>query len=223
MANKKKIVKTILIVIVSSIVIFFAYTGIRLYSEGYFKTSSKEELVRNYQSKEKQILRLKQYFNSIVPKNFNVFVEFESDNNITMRVSEKSKYQKNPTLWFEQYNFDPYKFRVPKSSLGSKVYTPKLDSLTSIERKLNWAENTFRQIKTLLDSAKCISIENGDPSEIGFARMGEGEYMYLLFDEPISDSLKKNYNNGCNYSYFNNKLILEWAPGVIGQQCFPDK
>lgn len=36
----------------------------------------------------------------------------------------------------------------------------------------------------LLDSANCISITNGEPSEIGFARSGMGEYEYLINQFP---------------------------------------
>ena len=73
-----------------------------------------------------------------------------------------------------------------------------------------------------MDKANCTSIASGDPCQIGFQRSGLGKYYYNLFNKPIPDNLKKKYNDSCTYILFKDTVVLEWAGGAIGNQCFPD-
>lgn len=219
-----KVMKWVLIGIASGIVVFMAYILLILYQGGFFNTSSKQELINNYKNNQKQILELKHYFNSIVPPDFNVYIEFKNAKKINLRATEKVDTSEFPILWFQQYDINPYQYNAnPKTSLDSTKWAAKTNSLAAIKQKLKWNDDTFKKIKMLLDSANCISITNGEPSEIGFARSGMGEYEYLIFDKPIPDSLKATYNDGCEYIYYNDKLVLVWGSGVLGAQCFPDK
>lgn len=72
-----------------------------------------------------------------------------------------------------------------------------------------------------LDKANCIEIENGEPTTIGWQRSGMGMYSYVLFEKPIADSLKKQYNDSCTYILYNDRLVLEYGGGAFGPQCFP--
>jgi hypothetical protein len=45
----------------------------------------------------------------------------------------------------------------------------------------------------------------------------------VIFDNTIPDSLRAEYDDGCNYILYNDKVALEYGGGVIGTQCFPDK
>lgn len=76
------------------------------------------------------------------------------------------------------------------------------------------------QLKEKMDNANCISVESGEPFTIGYQRSGMGMYFYNLFDKPLTDSLKKAYNDGCMHILYNEKVALELGGGAIGQQCF---
>lgn len=47
-----------------------------------------------------------------------------------------------------------------------------------------------------------------------------GMYSFIVFDKPMNDSLKAQYNDGCTFICVNNRLALEYAGGAIGGQCF---
>jgi hypothetical protein len=50
-----------------------------------------------------------------------------------------------------------------------------------------------------------------------------GKYYYNIFDRPIPDSLKAEYNDSCTYILYNDKVVLEYGGGAVGPQCFPTK
>ena len=183
--------------------------------------SSKKELIANYREKHSEIATLKRYFNSIVPDSVNVYIEFNEDNSIDLKVYKKRTDSTNhyPSMaYFQEWNIDPYNHRPDTSSLGPDY----LYTFQQTLQLLGWNDDTFRLIKQLLDKANCISVTNGDPAQIGFRRSGLGMYFYNLFDEPIGDSLKQTYNDSCIYILFNDKVSLEYGGGAIGPQCFPD-
>ena len=76
-------------------------------------------------------------------------------------------------------------------------------------------------MKDKLDKAECIQIESGEPAKIGFKRSGLGMYFYNVFDQGVPDSLITHYNDKCNYIFINKMLVLEYAGGAVGGQCFP--
>ena len=73
-----------------------------------------------------------------------------------------------------------------------------------------------------LDKANCISVYNKDAIEIGYARSGMGKYSYLIFDKSLTEEEKDKYNNGCEYIFYKDNIVLEYGGGAIGSQCFPD-
>jgi hypothetical protein len=88
---------------------------------------------------------------------------------------------------------------------------------------LGWNQKTIEQLNEKLAKANCISIKNGVPTKIGFQRSGLGIFFYNVFDKPMSDSLRMQYNRGCAYSIHSNKLVLQYGGGAVGPQCFPRK
>ena len=48
-------------------------------------------------------------------------------------------------------------------------------------------------------------------------------YFYKLFDQQLSESEIKHYNDGCQYLYHGSNIVLEYGGGAIGPQCFLDK
>ena len=221
-----KIIKWVFITIVIGILLFIGYWFFIFYSSGLLDSSSKQELIDNYNKNESEILDLKSYFNSIVPKDCSVYIEFKSRRKIDLWVyeTEKKNSAGGNVVLFQQWNINPFNDNEqPKTHYDSTEYSPKTKSLELVKLKLKWTDDTFKNIKTMLDKANCISVSSGEPTEVGFARSGMGKYSYAIFSNPIADNLKSNYNDSCTYILYSDKVALEYGGGAIGSQCFPDK
>ena len=89
-------------------------------------------------------------------------------------------------------------------------------------KPLGWTNETLATIKGLLSNVKCVSIENGEITTIGFARSGMGKYFFKLFDKDLTIEQIKEYNDGCMYIFYKKNIVLEYGGGAVGSQCFPD-
>lgn len=183
--------------------------------------SSKIELIKNYENKKDQIVKLKSEYEKIVPKNHIVDIEIEPESkilNIPEQISIKIYKIK-----------DNKKLAAPNSlqrneglKTVSQNWNLKSDSkeLQEVLNTLKWTNETVNQIRQLLSDANCISIKNGKPTTIGFARSGMGKYSYKIFEEPLTKKQKEEYNDGCQYIYYKENIVLEYGGGAIGPQCF---
>ena len=189
-----------------------------------FERSNITELEENWIKREKEVRELKAYFKSIVPKNIEVYLEFKRNGNVDFWVTELNENSIYGQIrWFQEWNIDIANYRIPNPSKSdSTEWAPKTRSLDTILTKLNWEKETFSNIHEYLNLANCNSIENGEPSQIGFRRSGMGKYYYLLFDRPIPEEMEATYNDSCQYVIYNNFLVFEYGGGAIGSQCFPD-
>lgn len=172
--------------------------------------SSKKELILNIDSNHNQILVLKNYFNKIVPSGYEIYIEFHPPEIMLDESIDLWVYKKNETNRYDVV-FQEWNIELKSSKLDSLL------RLTPITRKL------LSELKSYLKNANCISIRNGEICEIGFARSGMGKYSYLIFDKPLNEEEKKEYNNGCTYIFYKENIVLEYGGGAIGTQCFPDK
>ena len=160
------------------------------------KDYTPKELAENFNKKEKNIYILKHYFNSIVPENKGVVVEFEGNN----KLSRFGIYGNSGSQEFFVWDL--------------KINTSKMDSILLT---LGWSQQTLKLLKEKLDNANCIGIESGEPTKIGFKRSGMGMYFFNVFDAPLSDSIRKIYKDDtCAYIIVNDKLILEYGGGAFG-------
>jgi hypothetical protein len=206
----KKIIKWTLIISGAGFLIYVGFmVFVFLSFSGAFDTfHTKQELIDNYIKRQTQILELKSYFNSIVPRDKQVEIEFENDKKL---------------------------FRFGVSSIdtttGTIIYPIFLDwdlktnshKVDSVIRTIGWTQQTLKDLKRKLDKADCIQIESGEPTKIGWQRSGMGMFSYNVFDKPIADSLKQHYNDSCTYLLYNDQLVLEYGGGAVGSQCFPKK
>ena len=224
-----RILKWILIsigMIVGGYIIYMiVVVNILIFTIGGDEFSSKKELINNLNVKKNEIYLLKKTFNELVPSNYSVYISFNNSKSIDLWVSYLNDTTKNfNTYLFQQWDINPYNYKPEAPThIDSTEYAPKTKSLDLVKQKLNWTDNTFKLIESYLRSANCISIKSGNPTTIGFARRGSGGYSFKMFDDPMSDSLKQIYNDGCIYIVYNDTLVLEWESGVLGVQCFPDK
>lgn len=199
----KKAIKWILILVGCGLLlygVFFIYSILtfRFLDDGKFY--SKQELIDNYNKRSKQIAELKSYINKIVPANKKVDIEFDGEKQLSIfHVIENDTNDNNWDL---------------------KISSNKVDTLLI---KLGWTYETLATLKAKLDAANCISVQNGEPCNIGFQRSGMGKFFYNIFEKPIPDSLQIKYNDSCTYILYTDKVVLEYGGGAIGPQCFPTK
>ena len=196
----KKTLKWILIILGVGLLTYIGYWifALAVFSGVFDKFYSTQDLIDNYNKKTTEIVEVKNYVNKIVPPNKSVDIEFDGNRKFFIfHVVDNNNYDSNWDL---------------------KLSSSKTDTLL---QKLSWTKENLKLLKEKLDNANCISVESGEPCKIGFVRSGMGKYFYNLFDKPIADSLKSNYNDSCTYILYNDKVVLEYGGGAIGPQCFP--
>lgn len=174
--------------------------------------SSRAELIDNYEERSQEIQNLKNEFNKVVPKDYIVALE--------MKLSDTPLHSIE-SIDFEIYKKDKSgKIDLIDAEWGLKYGSEELDSLLKI---IDWDMMTFTGIKNLFQVANCISIQNGNQTEIGFSRSGLGKYSYLLFPEKLLTVPQiKEYNDGCEYIYYKENIVLKYDGGMAGPQCFTD-
>jgi hypothetical protein len=161
------------------------------------------ELKQQFEKNKKEIYELRRYFIEIVPKKKFVEIEFKNENTLfRFGIKELDSLAGDRPMFLEWH---------------LKTNTARMDSII---QTLGWTKETLKTLKYKLDKADCIQIESGNPVKIGFKRSGMGMYSFNVFDKPIPDSLRANYNDSCIYIFVNDRLVLEYSGGAIGNQCF---
>lgn len=185
--------------------------------------SSKKELIKNFENKNNEIQKLKNEYQKLVPENYIVDIEFEPESKIlttteeiTIKIYklEDKNEKKNENSEVVQRNDG---LKVISQNWNLK---PNSEELEKIIKSIGWTNQTLSEIKKLLNEANCISIKNGKIATIGFARSGMGKYSYKIFDKPLNKKEKEEYNNGCEYIFYKDNIVLEYGGGAIGPQCF---
>lgn len=181
-------------------VVILGYVGwmILIFSAfgGFDKDYSVSDLKEHFMEHQTEINGVKTYINQITPWGKRVDIEFSDDYTLEIfQISTKDEYIIERDLYIRSHKAN------------------------DLLKQLGWTDDMLKTLKEKLDKAGCISVESGEPTTIGFQRSGLGKYYYKIFDKPISDSLKVEYNT-CNYIIVNNKLVLEYGGGATGPQCF---
>lgn len=157
---------------------------------------SKEELVENYEKNQSQILEAKRYFESILPDDVNVDIEFGKKEIEIFHLKKNEIYDSN---WNLEYQSE------------------KTDSLLS---ELEWSKEQMNTLKEKLTTANCVSINSGYPITIGWQRSGMGMYFYKIFDFNLNERQIEEYNDSCTFIFYKENIVLEYGGGLIGPQCF---
>lgn len=204
MKKKKKIIISILGFGLFCFIGFFAilFAAMGMFDRDY----SISELKENYLKRQKEISELRMYFKSVIPPNKYIEIEFTSDSKISRFGVYLDDSISNNDSDFLDWNLE--------------VGSSKVDSLI---QTIGWTRATLTQIKRKLDKANCIGIGGDDPSKINFKRSGMGMYSFVVFDNPIPDSLIPIYNDSSTYILVNRHLVLEYGGGVFGPQTFYNK
>ena len=171
--------------------------------------SSKNEMIADIDSNFDNIKILKNEYSKLVPKNYIISIEFNAADKIAM-TKESIDLKMEDTL-NKQWNLEQE---------WNLEYSSK--KIAHMLKRLNWTITTLEKIKKLLADAKCISIENGTITTIGFGRSGLGKYYFKLFESDLTNEQIEKYNDGCTYIFYKKNIVLEYGGGAAGSQCFPD-
>ncbi|HCO67909.1 MAG TPA: hypothetical protein DIT04_09190 [Dysgonomonas sp.] len=173
--------------------------------------SSKKELIDNLERNRNSIIELQKAYEKLIPKDFIVFLELKTSDKIAGLVEgiDFQVFRKNANGEDDMVDGD----------WGLQYGSDELDRLLAL---VDWDRMTLLAVKNLLQTANCISIKNGDITEVGFARSGLGMYYYLLFPRKLSKSQMNDYNDGCEYLYYKDNVVLKYIGGMAGPQCFTD-
>lgn len=175
--------------------------------------SSKKQLIENIDSNYSNISALKTYFTTIVPADFSIYIEFVPPDQI-LNLHGSIDFEavgKGQNSQDKETNFREWNVGLKSSKLDSLL------KLTPLNRE------HLQELKKYLEKANCISVSNMQEFEIGFVRSGMGKYYYLIFDNPLIKTEQEKYNNGCEYIFYKNNIVLKYGGGAVGPQCFPDK
>ncbi len=186
--------------------------------------SSEKELKENFTLNTIEIFELKRYINRVVPIGYEVYIEFKENNRIDLRITEWNENSRRKEGLFAEWDIDPFNYKKePNSDVPSPGGLIQTLSFEKVITTLKWNFNTFKTIKEKLLRANCISVTNGEPTQIGFKRSGMGMYFYNIFDKLINSNYQKQLDAQCNFRNFTKNILLEYYGGAIGPQCFPDK
>jgi hypothetical protein len=180
------------------------------------------DLKRNYEGNSKDIKELKEYFEKIVPKNYDVTIRYNSSDNVNLFVYEPTNIPDKNDLLFQQWNVDFVDFEEPKDSHYNSEYDGKTKSLEAVKKKLNWTNNTFTELYEKMENVNCIGISNGNPVELEYDFRGMGVLSYLIFDHNLNKEEQKKYSNDCSQMFYKENIVFIFSPGAIGSFCIPD-
>ncbi len=158
-----------------------------------------EDLIRNYEKREPEILAVKEYFCSILPYDTFVNIEFEG---------------RHPEIFHIRLPGEEF-----ESNWNLKLYSPETDSILN---HLNWTKDTLNTLRKKLKKANCISISGQNPVTVGWQRSLMSKYSYKLFDENLKPEQVKLYSDSCVYQIYKPRVVLEYGSGAIGSFCFPE-
>jgi hypothetical protein len=176
----------------------------------HLPVSSKRDLIKNLDTNYINIENAIILFKELIPMELEVSIEFNP-------TKKALKLSESIDIWCRQ---------IDKSGGWTPVFqewnveisSTKLDSLLKI---IHIERNKLEKLRSSLVKANCISVDNKHPTEVGFKRSGMGKYYYVIFDHNLTSSEIKQYNNGCEYIYYKDNIVLMYGSGAIGSQCFP--
>ena len=177
----------------------------------YFLTGGKfdnnyesKDLEENYIKKELEILELREYLESIIPEKTGIsFGYSDRSDRFDLGVIKYNPETKN----IER----PNNMSATNVSLNSK-------SVTNILQNMDWTSGELYTLLQKLKSANCIRIYkqpfSGKPVQITFRKgghLGVAEYSYHLFSEPLTDSLKRVWENKEGFRVYNENVLFEYG------------
>ncbi len=186
-----------LISIAIAFIIFFYYMS-SLLNFPFREPYSIREITDNFESNKIEIENTIKYYNSILPANTSVNIEF---NNGSVEIFHLYRNGEVSNFW-----------------KSSKIGIP-LDSLLN---ELNWTSNELTTLNKKLLKSNAISISGGPKRiEIGWIRRGIGIYFYQLHADNLSSKEIEEINGVCSSIFYADNIVFTYGSGAIGSMCFP--
>jgi hypothetical protein len=175
----KRIYKYLLWTTVSVVILAIGYYmfATAALSGAFDKHYSVDEAIHNYNDREKEILNLADYFRRNKPANHEVFFSAQKKRfNLSIGLPSWAVMEKFPN----------------RHGSNLKLETAEAETLLS---ELGWTDNIVIELTEKLMKANCLSISSNENTIDVHYRTGTwSSYSYIVFDKPISDSLKKVYD-----------------------------
>lgn len=106
----------------------------------------------------------------------------------------------------------------------SLLYTSTYDHVDNAEKlkSVGLDEEEFKSIKRQLKSLKCISIDTHFPDycNIGYKRVGFGQYSYRIYLNPMNEEQRQNALTDGQLIPYNDTMVLMYGGGAVGPQSF---
>lgn len=106
----------------------------------------------------------------------------------------------------------------------SLLYTSTYDHVDNAEKlkSVGLDEEEFKSIKRQLKSLKCISIDTNFPDycNIGYKRVGFGQYSYRIYLNPMNEEQRQNALTDGQLIPYNDTMVLMYGGGAVGPQSF---
>jgi len=106
-----------------------------------------------------------------------------------------------------------------------KDISTKSSQVDRIFQLTGWNQSNLSELYKKLKAVNCRSIQSNDympgekSCEVGLRKRGNGVFYYLLFEPPIPDNLKSEFNDSCHTVLINNKTAIRWYMSPIGPDC----
>ena len=158
-------------------------------------------------------------------KDFIIYYE-ENQNQIQAVLEYVENHQLNDSNFRIEFDgaeiniFHVWSDQEHDSNWNLEFESDKTDSLLT---KINWTKQELLELKKLLKSAGCISVQTGEPFTIGWKRSGFGMYSFNLFDKKPTAQKIDEFEAMCTHKYYRKNIMFEYGGGAIGPQCFPLK
>ena len=184
-----------LVAIFLSFKVYNSYLFSRFNSDNY----SMEKLSKHFEENEDDYYELKNFINSITPKDKKIAFGLEK---------EANRFYINIIPYNRSTNERIYP-SIKKSNLI--LGSTETDALLSI---LDWDNKTIIDLTDRINKVKSINIMSGNPVKISHKFEGFGLYSYLIFNESLTDSLKTYYTEKEGDTIYNDDVILRYRSSL---------
>lgn len=185
-----------------------------MFVSGCGMNESVEGFKNNYDEKSTQIIELKDYFNTIVPLNHLVRIQFNSASNIDFFVYKQIENSSKQKEIYGEWGID-------LDSDKKLSNNEKIKDFEVVKSRLNWNRDTFKYLYKYLNNANCIGICNNNPVEIEYGFMGMALLSYLVFDENLTTEQQEEYSDDCMLLFYKENIVLHFGSGATGSLCSP--
>lgn len=128
---------------------------------------------------------------------------------------------------FDHNKIPIFHVKGKKDSVWSVNWHVQLEEIPTLMQKVGMNSEELIRIKSKLEKIGCISIETtGSPSDysiVGFRRVALGMYSYRIYNRPLNEEEKKEYNEDMMFIPYSDKVIFEYGGGAIGPQSFGEE